>query len=140
MLDGVTDDDLYDGVVTVLMRLVFLLFAEERRLLPSDDATYVAAYSVSRLVEQLESAEALAGPQSLEHRTGAWHRLLAVSRALHRGVAHEDLRMPAYGGTLFDPDRFPWLEGRRDPDDVQARPPAVDDRTVLRLLRAVQYD
>jgi len=139
VLDGVTDDDLYDGVVTVLMRLVFLLFAEERRLLPSDDATYVAAYSVSRLVEQLESAEALAGPQSLEHRTGAWHRLLAVSRALHRGVAHEDLRMPAYGGTLFDPDRFPWLEGRRDPDDVQARPPAVDDRTVLRLLRAVQY-
>ena len=139
VLDGVTDDDLYDGVVTVLMRLVFLLFAEERRLLASDDATYVAAYSVSRLVEQLESAEALAGPQSLEHRTGAWHRLLAVSRALHRGVAHEDLRMPAYGGTLFDPDRFPWLEGRRDPNDVQARPPAVDDRTVLRLLRAVQY-
>jgi len=139
VLDGVTDDDLYDGVVTVLMRLVFLLFAEERRLLPSDDATYVAAYSISRLVEQLESAEALAGPQSLEHRTGAWHRLLAVSRALHRGVAHEDLRLPAYGGTLFDPDRFPWLEGRRDPGDVQARPPAVDDRTVLRLLRAVQY-
>jgi hypothetical protein len=139
VLDGASDDDLYDGVVTVLMRIVFLLFAEERRLLPSDDATYVAAYSVSRLVEQLEQAEALAGPQALEHRTGAWHRLLAVSRALFAGVAHEDLRMPAYGGTLFDPDRYPWLEGRRSGDLPGARPPAVDDRTVLRLLRAVQY-
>jgi hypothetical protein len=139
VLDGVSDDDLYDGVVTVLMRIVFLLFAEERRLLPSDDDTYAAAYSVGRLVEQLEQAEALAGPQALEHRTGAWHRLLAVSRALHSGVAHEDLRMPAYGGTLFDPERFPWLEGRAAGDPTGARPPAVDDRTVLRLLRAVQY-
>jgi hypothetical protein len=139
VLTGVCDDDLYDGVVTLMMRLVFLLFAEERRLLPSDDDVYVAAYSVSRLVEQLEAAEALAGAQALEHRTGAWHRLLAVSRALHSGVAHEDLRLPAYGGGLFDPNRYPWLEGRGAGADEAARPPAVDDRTVLRLLRAVQY-
>lgn len=139
VLHEVSDDDLYDGVVTLMMRIVFLLFAEERRLLPSDDDVYVAAYSVSRLVEQLEAAEALAGPQALEHRTGAWHRLLAVSRALHYGVAHEDLRLPAYGGGLFDPDRYPWLEGRAAEDLPGTRPPAVDDRTVLRLLRAVQY-
>ncbi len=139
VLAGVSDDDLYDGVVTVLMRIVFLLFAEERRLLPSDDEVYVAAYSVGRLVEQLEEAQALSGAQTLEHRTGAWHRLLAVSRALHAGVAHEDLRLPAYGGGLFDPDRYPWLEGRGSVDAPAARPPAVDDRTVLRLLQAVQY-
>ena len=141
VLAGVSDDDLYDGVVTVMMRLVFLLFAEERRLLPNDDDVYVAAYSVGRLVEQLEAAESLAGAQALEHRTGAWHRLLAVSRALHAGIAHEDLRLPAYGGGLFDPDRFPWLEGRvaGRAEDAAARPPDVDDRTVLRLLRAVQY-
>lgn len=141
VLEGVTDDDVYDGVVTVMMRVVFLLFAEERRLLPSDDDVYVAAYSVSSLVGQLEEAEALAGSQALEHRTGAWHRLLATGRALHAGVAHEDLRLPAYGGGLFDPERFPWLEGRIGGEgaDPATRPPAVDDATVLRLLRAVQY-
>jgi len=139
VLGEVTDDDLYDGVVTLMMRIVFLLFAEERRLLPSDDDIYVAAYSIGRLVEQLEAAEALAGPQALEYRTGAWHRLLATSRALHSGVAHEDLRLPPYGGGLFDPDRFPWLEGRTTGEDASTRPPAVDDATVLRLLRAVQY-
>ncbi len=143
VLAGVSDDDLYDGVVTMMMRIVFLLFAEERRLLPSDDDLYVAAYSVSRLVEQLEATEAVAGPQALEHRTGAWHRLLATTRALHAGVAHEDLRLPAYGGGLFDADRFPWLEGgSAAPTSISGtatRPPAVDDATVLRLLRAVQY-
>nr|MBA2319084.1 hypothetical protein [Euzebyales bacterium] len=138
VLAGVGDDELYSGVVTVMMRTVFLLFAEERRLLPSDDDVYLSAYSVGRLVEQLEQRAQLAGEQALEHRTGAWHRLLAVSRAIHGGVAHEDLRLPAYGGGLFDPDRYPWLEGR-SAQAGSARPPAVDDRTVLRMLRAVQY-
>ncbi len=140
LLAGVDNDELYSGVVTVMMRVVFLLFAEERRLLPSDDDTYTSAYSVGRLVEELRSRAQLDGEQSLEHSTAAWHRLLALSRAVHGGVAHEDLRMPAYGGGLFDPDMHPWLEGRRAGDPVGAsRPPAVDDRTVLRMLKAVQY-
>ncbi len=140
LLSGVDDDELYAGVVTVMMRVVFLLFAEERRLLPSDDELYATGYSVGRLVEELESRAVLAGEQSLEHRTGAWHRLLAVSRAVHGGVAHEDLRLPAYGGGLFDPDTHPWLEGRaRGEPPGTPHPPAVDDRTVLRMLRAVQY-
>ena len=140
LLGGVDDDQFYAGVVTVMMRVVFLLFAEERRLLPSDDDLYISAYGVGQLVGQLERQAGLAGEQALEHRTSAWHRLLALTRTVHVGVAHEDLRLPAYGGGLFDPDRYPWLEGRR-PDDpaATARVPAVDDRTVLRMLRAVQY-
>ena len=139
LLAGVSDDDFYAGVVTMMMRVVFLLFAEERRLLPSDDDLYVTAYSVGHLVEQLEQADSLGAV--LGQRTAAWHRLLAVTRAVHSGVAHEDLRLPAYGGGLFDPDRYPWLEGRPDSGTptAAARPPAVDDRTVLRMLRAVQY-
>jgi hypothetical protein len=139
LLSGVSDDDFYAGAVTMMMRVVFLLFAEERRLLPSDDDLYVTAYSVGHLVEQLEQADSLGAV--LGQRTAAWHRLLAVTRAVHSGIAHEDLRLPAYGGGLFDPDRYPWLEGRPDPGTpaAAARPPAVDDRTVLRMLRAVQY-
>ena len=139
LLAGVSDDDFYAGVVTVMMRVVFLLFAEERRLLPSDDDLYVTAYSVGNLVEQLEQQDSLGAV--LRERTAAWHRLLAVTRAVYAGVAHEDLRLPAYGGSLFDPDRYPWLEGRPDASTAAAaaHPPGVDDRTVLRMLRAVQY-
>lgn len=138
--EPISDDELYDGVVTVMMRIVFLLFAEERRLLPSDDFRYEAAYGIGRLVDQLETRATLSGEHELENHVGAWHRLLATTRALHRGVAHEDLRLPAYGGGMFDPDRYPWLEGRTSiADDPAAVPPRVDDRTVLHMLRAVQY-
>ncbi|MFE3495660.1 Eco57I restriction-modification methylase domain-containing protein [Streptomyces sp. NPDC059175] len=145
LLRDVSDDDFYSGVVTVMMRVVFLLFAEERRLLPSDDDLYASGYSVGYLVEQLRTREKYAGQQALAHRTAAWHRLLAVTRAIHAGVAHEDLRMPAYGGELFDPDRYPWLEGRvattegTTPSHMDAEPPAVDDLTVLKMLEAVQF-
>jgi hypothetical protein len=139
LLAGVSDDDFYAGVVTFMMRVVFLLFAEERRLLPSDDDTYAASYSAGYLVEQLERADSLGAV--LTQRTSAWHRLLATSRAVFAGVQHEDLRLPAYGGNLFDPDRYPWLEGRPDARTpaASAPPPAVDDRTVLRMLTAIQY-
>ncbi|WP_312028914.1 DNA methyltransferase, partial [Gordonia paraffinivorans] len=140
LLAGVDDDELYSGAVTVMMRIIFVLFAEERRLLPSDHAVYDAAYSIGTLEAELREHASLYGEQTLEHRTGAWHRILATSRALHAGVAHEDLRLPAYGGTLFDPDAHPWLEGRTAGQPLGgARPLAVDDRTVLRMLRAVQY-
>ena len=140
LLARVDDDELYRGVITVMMRVVFLLFAEERRLLPSDDEVYASAYSVGRLVDDLDRVRALAGPQSLDYRYGAWHRLLAAARAVHGGVHHEDLRLPAYGSDLFDPDRFPWLEGRAgDESSAGATVPAVDDRTVWRMLRAVQF-
>ncbi|MGW5289714.1 Eco57I restriction-modification methylase domain-containing protein [Rhodococcus pyridinivorans] len=141
LLTGVDDDALYSGAVTVMMRIIFVLFAEERRLLPSDHVVYDAGYSIGNLEAELREHASLYGEQTLEHRTGAWHRLLAISRALHSGVAHEDLRLPAYGGTLFDPDIHPWLEGRTMPGQhlAASRPPAIDDRTVLRMLRAVQY-
>ena len=45
-------------------------------------------------------------------RWDAWSRLLAVFRAVFGGIEHENLRLPALGGSLFDPDRFPFLEGR----------------------------
>lgn len=140
LLKEVSDEEFYSGIVTFMMRIVFLLFAEERRLLPSDDATYVESYSVGYLVDQLDKRAQLAGQQALRHRTAAWHRLLAVSRAVYAGIAHEDLRLPPYGGEMFDPDAYPWLEGRvRDEPVATAEPPAVDDLTVWHILRAVQF-
>ena len=132
------DDDFYAGAVTVMMRVVFLLFAEERRLLPSDDDPYVTAYSVGHLVEQLEQQAAI-DPRSPRTRTAAWHRLLAVTRAVHSGVAHEDLRLPptAVACSTLTVTRGSKVVRAATPRG--SRPPAVDDRTVLRMLRAVQY-
>ncbi len=131
----------YVGAVTVMMRLVFLLFAEDRHLLPNDDPVYQAYYSASRLVDDLEKRAAEPGGEAaLEHTRAAWHRLLALFRAVYGGADAGSLRLPAYDGSLFDPDTHPWLEGRfteEDGEGCEVLP--IDDRTVLHMLQAVQY-
>jgi hypothetical protein len=132
---------LYEAAVTVMMRLVFLLAAEERGLLPSGSACYQRHYAVSPLREQLREVADRHGEEVLERRFDAWSRLLATFRAVHGGARHEDLALPAYGGSLFDPDRYPFLEGR-DPGtrwhETPAAPLAIHNRTVLYLLEALQ--
>jgi methylase of polypeptide subunit release factors len=133
--------DVYQAAVTVLMRLVFLLYAEERNLLPLDDDTYAGTYSASTLAAQLREQANEFGEDTLEQSSTAWHRILATSRAVHRGARHDQLSLPAYGGSLFDPDRFPWLEGRTSPEQSAAGADVlpVDDRTMLRALESLQW-
>ncbi len=77
----------------------------------------------------------------LERRHDAWSRLLATFRAVHGGVEHDRMRLRAYGGHLFDPDRYPFLEGRAADTSwrtTPAQPLPIDNRTVLHLLEALQ--
>ena len=101
---------IYEAAVSIAMRLVFLLAAEARGLLPDDEA-WIESYAVSPLRDQLEETKIAAGEELLERRFDAWPRLLATFRAVHGGVEHDRLRLPGYGGGLFDPARFPFLEG-----------------------------
>ena len=141
LLKGVEPTELYEAGLTYMMRLVFLLCAEERALLLLGDETYEANYAVSTLRMKLREEAGLHGEEVLSYRYNAWARLLAVFRAVYGGVEHEGMRMPALGGSLFDPDRFPFLEGR--PKDSnwkidEARPLPIDNRTVLLFLDAIQ--
>lgn len=136
LLDGVALQEVYEAAVTVLMRMVILLTAEERGLLPVEDPLYAASYAISTLKADLEEAATLLQEQ-LELRSSAWHRLLATSRAVHGGVMHDQLRVPAYGSRLFDPERFPFLEGRRL-GEAAGSPLPVDDLSMLGILRALQ--
>lgn len=138
LLSGVETSELYEAGLTVMMRLVLLLAAEQRGLLLlGEDPRYDSHYAVSslRMLLRAESEEIL------ERRQSAWSRLLALFRGIHGGLDHPTLCHPALGGSLFDPDRYPFLEGRRkgtkwriDP----AVPLPIDDRTVLLLLEAIQ--
>jgi hypothetical protein len=141
LLKGLAETDLYDAALTVMMRLVFLFSAEERGLLHLGEPLYDDNYGVSTLLEQLQEVADLYGPQVLERRCDAWARLLATFRAVHGGVHHQDLMMPAYGGSLFDPDRYPFLEGRAAGTKwatTSAELLAVNNRVVLHLLSSLQ--
>ena len=142
LLAGVSEPELYEAALTVMMRLVFLFSAEERDLLLLGDPLYDEHYAVSTLVAQLQEAADQHGEEVLERRHDAWVRLLATFRAVYGGVQHERLKLLPYGGNLFDPDRFPFLEGRKPGTtwkDTPATPLPVDNRTVLHLLRSLQY-
>ncbi|MFE0384522.1 Eco57I restriction-modification methylase domain-containing protein [Streptomyces bungoensis] len=130
---GVSAGEVYRASVAVMMRIVFLLFAEERGLLPADNEVYARSYSARFLRDELKARADEEGEASLEHTRSAWHRLIALFHAVHGGVDHpgSGLHLPAYDGSIFDPDAYPWLE-RTTP----LLP--IDDRTVLHMLQAVQ--
>jgi hypothetical protein len=137
LLDGVEPAELYEAGLTVMMRIVFLLSAEERGLLLLGDGRYNDNYAVSTLRVQLR----VESEEILERRWDAWSRLLSIFRAVYDGIDHESMRLPALGGSLFDPDRFPFLEGRKKGSQWRidpAVPLPIDNRTVLYLLDAVQ--
>jgi len=141
LLRDVSPAELYEAGLTVMMRLVFVLCAEERGLLLSGDPVYDECYAVSTLRAQLAEEADRHGPEILERRHDAWARLLAVFRAVHGGIDHESLRLPALGGSLFDPDRFSFLEGRSKGTswrESDAAPLPIDNRTVLLLLGSLQ--
>lgn len=135
MLAQVSMQELYRAACFVMMRLVFLLCAEERGLLLLGEERYDKNYAVSTLQESLRAIADHSGEEILERRHDAWCRLMALFRAVHGGVYHPNFKLPAYGGDLFDPDAFPFLEGRFEGHD---EPIAVDNRTVLHLLESLQ--
>lgn len=142
LLAGVREEVLYESALTVMMRLVFLFCAEERELIPSKPfPVYEQNYSVSTISKQLRELADQHGEELLERRYDAWPRLLAAFRAVYGGLRHDDVHIPAYGGNLFNPDRFPFLEGRKRGTswrDSEANPLPVNNRTVLHLLEALQ--
>jgi hypothetical protein len=130
-------DGVYGGLLTVLLRLVFLLYAEDRGLM-SDAEVYVRHYSVTGLFDRLR-ADAGRYPDTMDQRYGAWAQLLALFRLVHDGGGHGRMRLPARHGYLFQPDRYPFLEGRRagslrQPAE-QVKPPLVADGVVFRALQ-----
>ncbi|HIU17831.1 MAG TPA: hypothetical protein IAB01_05185 [Candidatus Avidesulfovibrio excrementigallinarum] len=142
MLQGLSPRLLYEAALTVMMRLVFLLSAEERGLLRLGDPAYDEAYAVSTLCESLREQADRHGEEVLSYRHDAWVRLLSLFRAVFGGIRHEALRLPAYGGSLFDPDVYPFLEGRPHGScwrDAPARPLPVDNRVILHMLESLQF-
>ncbi len=129
---------LYEGLLTVLMRLVFVLYAEDRDLLPSRldgraREIYEISYSARGLYAKLVEDAAL-NSDTMDERPGGWGRLLALFRLIHKG--HPSHFVQARGGKLFDPDQFPFLEGRLD----EAQPPfvlPVSDGCILRILEGL---
>ena len=98
---GAGHADIYRAACRVAMRLVVILFAESRDLLPRDNPLYHESYGLHGLLERLERAAARGG--NLAGSFGAWPRVLALFALVREGSHHPDLPVTAYGGDLFAP-------------------------------------
>jgi hypothetical protein len=105
-----TIDDVFDQSLTIVYRLLFLLFAEARALVPLWHPVYRDSYSIQSLREASLRARAV----------GLWDALRAASRMAHGGCRAGDLAVTAFNGRLFSPARTPLAE-RRGLDDEAAR-------------------
>lgn len=86
-------DEVYQGAVTVMMRVVFLLFAQERGLLPQN-RLFTSSYGLVGVLDELDARARDEGEEALEATWLTWHRLLATSDALHGGPASKRSASP----------------------------------------------
>lgn len=103
---------LFEQSLTVLYRVLFLLFAEARGLVPMWHPVYRDRYSIDTIVTTL-----LAG----RRYRGVWPAVQAISRLAHAGCSAGELKVTAFNGRLFSPARAPVFDGGTIADDVMGR-------------------
>jgi hypothetical protein len=103
--------DSLEQSLTIVYRLLFLLFAEARALVPMWHPIYRESYSVDALRDVAARVDGAAG---------LWDTLRAMARLAHSGCRVGELRVTPFNGRLFSPSRTPLAE-RRDLDDEAAR-------------------
>lgn len=132
ILLGHDPEQIYKAAVYVVMRLVFILYAEEWSLLPHGNIFFDEGYGLGRLLHLLEE-EKRTRPDTFEREGDAWPRLLALFRLIFQGSPHPDLTLPAYGGDLFSPRDFPALA-------IWEHPALhLPNRAVYEILRALTF-
>jgi hypothetical protein len=101
----------FEQALTIVYRMLFLLFAEARALVPLWHPIYRDSYSLESLRDAAERA-----PRTV----GLWDALRAIARLAHAGCRAGDLRVTPFNGRLFAPAGTPLAE-RRGLDDDAAR-------------------
>jgi hypothetical protein len=108
---------LFEQALTLVYRVLFLLFAESRELLPTWHPVYRDSYSM----EAVRSLAERAGPAR-----GLWETLQAISRLSHAGCHAGNLTVTPFNGRLFSPALTPAGEL-----------PGVDDDTARQVILAL---
>lgn len=153
------EEHVYRGLLTTLLRLVFIFYAEELDVLPANHPFYAKHLSLLALYDELQD-DAGRYPETMVDRRGAWPRVLALFRAIYDGISfypqHEPdaayveqpFELPKRHGGLFNPARFGFLEGRPEDSDTLTnnaaarslvQVPEISDDVVFRVLQNLLY-
>jgi hypothetical protein len=112
----------FHDVLTIIYRMLFLLFAEQRGMLPGRGSLYADEFSIVALRKRAER------PVMEDEHLDLWERLLTTFRMVEKGAP--ELGVFGYNGALFGADRTPTLNRIGEGNHAALRNDA--------LLRAVQ--
>jgi len=108
---------LYQQSLVLLYRLLFVLYAESRTLLPIDNAVYRDSYSLEPLRDEIMEPDVRYLPNTFR----LWETMQSLFRLIHQGCTTTQLVVPAYNGDLFDPQSTVLLNAIRVPDYALAQ-------------------
>lgn len=116
-IDAAYAEEVRSSALFLLYRLLFILYAEDRDLLPDEKGPY-APYCLTQLRKEVEQQDN-DGRKPLERSQAYWSRLETIFGAIAEG--DDSLGIPPYNGGLFDPMESPLLARIRLPDTVLAQ-------------------
>ena len=127
----ITDADLprlYENCLIYLYRLLFILYAEGRLLLPVEPKSrkYYKQLSLARLLTPLKNYT----EYDSQTQTRFYRDIHALSLVINGAdkKANDEFGVPRYNGGLFDPDRYPLLKDG-----------AVADAVLAEVLRQLMF-
>ena len=106
-----------DAALIFLYRLLFVLYAEDRGLLPVNDVRY-ADYGLRKRVRDDIAQKTAASHTFSDMATGYYDRLASLFRQIDQG--DQSIGLPPYNGGLFSAEAAPLLETTRLADSVVA--------------------
>ena len=109
--------EVHSAALIFLYRLLFVLYAEDRGLLPVNDVRY-DHYGLRKRVREDVARRMAEGDTFSSAASHYYNRLIELFRQIERGDA--SIGLPPYDGGLFAPEAAPILERIRVPDTVMA--------------------
>jgi hypothetical protein len=125
--------DVREASLVLLYRLLFLLYAEDRDLLPVGEKRY-DDYALRH--QRLEVGKRVSDGDAFSTSAGKiWAHVADLARIIDKGDT--SVGIPPYNGGLFAVDKTPLLDTIRIPDNVMA--PALDALSYLRAGGEARY-
>jgi type I restriction-modification system DNA methylase subunit len=119
-------NELYQNCLIFLYRLLFILYAEGRGLLPvkpygvGSNKNYRERYSLQRLIPRLKNYQEYTSEELID----LYEEILRLFHLINgdKSSVNQECNVPLYNGRLFDTDKFPkidqWRIGEKTLGDV----------------------
>ena len=121
----------FDESLVVVYRVLFLLFAEARGLVPTWHPVFRESYTIEAM---------RAGLEGRGRARGVWPALQAIARLAHRGCRAGTLRVPPFNGRLFSPAHAPLADALPlDERQVQAALAALTTQRTRDGVQPIAY-